>query len=274
MATWFVTGASKGLGLALVKKLLDNNMKVAATSRSVNDLIKAVGTHENFLPLQVNLGSEESIGDAIEKTVSTFGSLDVVVNNAGYGLIGAVEELDEKEVFQNIDVNLLAVFKVIKKALPHMRAQGAGHIFNISSMGGYVGFQGAGSYNAAKFAVVGLSEALAVELAPFNIRVTIIAPGFFRTEFLADGSLAYSKNEHPAYAHVHAGRKNNEAANGQQAGDPDKLADIFIEIAASENPPLNLAVGSDAYSYISQKVKTLQEELDEWKAVSASTDFK
>lgn len=189
---WFVTGASKGFGLSLVNALLAGGYSVAATSRSQDDLVEAAGTHDNFLPLAVDLTDEADVKRAITQTVDRFGRIDVVVNNAGYGLIGGLEELTDEEVRQHFDVNVFALFYVIRHALPYLRKQGSGHIFNFASTAGYIGYAGNTSYNATKFAVVGLSQALALELQPFGIHVTVVAPGYFRTNFLNGGSMRYA----------------------------------------------------------------------------------
>jgi NAD(P)-dependent dehydrogenase (short-subunit alcohol dehydrogenase family) len=270
MKVWFITGASKGLGLALTKQVLKNGDKVAATSRRLADLATA---DDNFLPLQVDLTNENNIAIAIEQTVKTFGKLDVVVNNAGYGLLGAFEELSDKELRQNLDVNVLAVFNVIRKALPYLREQQSGHIFNISSVAGYVGYGGAASYNATKFAVAGLSAALVEELAPLGIKVTDVAPGYFRTNFLSSGSLLYSENKIAAYDHIHQTKAYNDAADGKQPGDPEKAALALIQAAENPAPPAHLVLGSDAYKAISDKLKALQQEMDTLKAITYSTDF-
>jgi NAD(P)-dependent dehydrogenase (short-subunit alcohol dehydrogenase family) len=273
MKVWFITGASKGLGLALVKQLLKNGNQVAATSRNIADLTAAVASNDNFLPLQVDLINEDSVGKAIAQTVQAFGKLDVVVNNAGYGLLGATEEISDKEVRQQLDVNVFAVLNVIRKALPYLREQQSGHIFNISSVAGYVGYGGASSYNAAKFAVTGLTAALVQELAPLGIKVTDVAPGYFRTNFLNSGSLLYSENKIAAYDHIHQIKEYNDAADGKQQGDPEKAARAFIQAAENPHPPAHLVLGSDAYQTISARLKAIQQELDELKAISFSTDF-
>jgi len=270
MKVWFITGASKGLGLALTKQVLKNGDKVAATSRRIADLATA---DDHFLPLQVDLVNEDSVAKAIEQTVKTFGKLDVVVNNAGYGLLGAVEELTDKEVRQHLDVNVFAVLNVIRKAVPYLRVQKSGHIFNISSVAGYVGFGGAAGYNAAKFAVAGLTAALVEELAPLGIKVTDVAPGYFRTNFLSSDSLLYSENKIPAYDYIHQIKTYNDAADGKQQGDPEKAALAFIQAAENPTPPAHLVLGSDAYNVISEKLKAVLQELDTLKAIAYSTDF-
>jgi NAD(P)-dependent dehydrogenase (short-subunit alcohol dehydrogenase family) len=272
---WFITGASKGLGLSLAKKLLGEGYKVAATSRSSAELEKAVGASENFLPLEVNLLHEESIAAAIGKTVEAFGSLDVVVNNAGYGLLGALEELTDAEARQNFDVNVFGSLNVIRQALPQMRKQLSGHIFNVASIGGFTGnFPGFGIYCATKFAVHGFSESLAEEVKPFGINVTIVSPGYFRTSFLNDTSLGIPKNPIEGYDNVRAVQATHENAyNGNQPGDPDKAAAVFIEVAAQEQPPLHLFLGQDSYDLAEIKIQAVQKDLEAVRHIATATNF-
>lgn len=272
---WFVTGASKGLGLTLVKKLLSMGHNVAATSRNLSDLSKAVGEYENFLPLAVNLISEESVESAISQTISKFGQLDIVVNNAGYGMLGALEELSDKEARENFDVNVFGSLNVIRRALPQMRKQQSGHIFNISSIGGFSGnFPGFGIYCATKFAVAGFTESLAAEVKSLGIKATIVEPGYFRTAFLTSGSLAVPKNPIDAYKEV----RDSQAAhqndiNNQQPGDPAKGVDVIIAAAESENTPLHLFLGPDAYQVAIAKIANVQKDMEDWKALATATNF-
>ncbi len=271
---WFVTGASKGLGLALVKKLLNEGYKVAATSRNLSDLTKAVDTqNEQFLPLAVNLTSEESVREAVELTVKTFGKIDVIVNNAGYGLLGGIEELTDREARDNFEVNVFGSLNVIRKVLPYLRAQKSGHILNVSSIGGFTGaFAGAGIYCATKFAVNGFSETLSAEVAPFGIKVTIVQPGYFRTNFLSTGSLAVPQNQIADYQNVRdAINFHQNDMDQQQAGDPEKAAAAMISITTEANPPLNLFLGEDAYGLAEQKLAFVQNELETWKELTLST---
>lgn len=272
---WFVTGASKGLGLTLVKKLLNNGNRVAATSRNITDLEKAVGNHENFLPLSVNLISEDSVQNAVSQTISKFGQLDVAVNNAGYGMIGALEELSDKESRENFDVNVFGSLNVIRKILPQMRKQQSGHIFNISSIGGFSGnFPGFGIYCATKFAVSGFTESLAAEVKSLGIKATVVEPGYFRTEFLTSGSLAVPSNPIDAYKEV----RDSQAAhqndiNNQQPGDPAKGCDVIIAAAESEYAPLHLFLGPDAYAVADTKIADLKKDMEDWKALATATNF-
>ena len=225
--TWFITGASKGFGLALVKQLLNRGEKVAATSRSIQELVKAVGEHQNFLPLSVDIKNEESVESAIQKTVEKFEAMDVVVNNAGYGIAGSLEELTDEEIRTNFDVNVFGALNVIRKAMPYLREQGSGHIFNISSIGGFVGnYPGFAVYCATKFALQAISEGLAAEVKSFGVKVTDVAPGYFRTNFLDAGSLATPKREIEAYKEVRAMQKlHQQTINGNQPGDPGERRD-------------------------------------------------
>lgn len=271
---WFVTGASKGLGLALVKKLLSSGYRVAATSRNVNDLQKAVNAgREVFLPLAVDLKNESSVENAIKETVSHFGSIDVIVNNAGYGLFGSIEELTDAEVRENFDVNVFGVLNVIRKAMPFLRKQKSGHIFNIASIGGFVGtFPGFGSYTGTKFAMHGFSESLAAEVKPFGVHVTIVSPGYFRTEFL-DSSLGLPKNEIADYKLVRESQTfHQHEMNNKQIGDPVKAVSVLIDIAEQTTPPLHLFLGKDSYQMAEAKIKAIQDDLAAVKELATSTD--
>ncbi|PZR09982.1 MAG: short-chain dehydrogenase/reductase [Flavobacterium psychrophilum] len=272
---WYVTGASKGLGLSLVKKLLEGGYKVAATSRILADLEKAVGTHTNFLPLAVDILNEQSVADSINKTISQFGGLDVVVNNAGYGLVGALEELSDAESRQNFDVNVFGSLNVIRHALPQMREQKSGHIFNIASIGGFTGnFPGFGIYCATKFAVHGFTESLSAEVAPFGIKATVVSPGYFRTNFLEGSSLATPKNEIADYKTVRDVQTAHENdINNNQPGDPDKAADVMIQVAAMPQPPVQLFLGPDAYNLAEVKIKDVQKDLEAVRAIATATNF-
>ncbi|RFZ84291.1 SDR family NAD(P)-dependent oxidoreductase [Mucilaginibacter terrenus] len=273
--TWFVTGASKGLGLSLAKQLLNKGYNVAATSRNIADLTKAVGDHENFLALAVNLKSEESVADAISQSISRFGKIDVVVNNAGYGLTGSLEELTDQEARDNFDVNVFGSLNVIRQVMPQLRAQGSGHIFNLSSIGGFTGnFPGFGIYCATKFAVEGFTESLAAEAKAFGIKATIVSPGYFRTNFLNPDSLSTPKNEIAEYKEVRAVQSAHQnEINGQQAGDPEKGVAVMIEVAEAEEAPLHLFLGPDAYQLADQKMEAVKADMEAWRKQATSTNF-
>lgn len=273
---WFITGASKGLGLSLVRQLLAQGDFVAATSRSKSSLEKAIPADgKNFLPLEVNLTDEQDVKRAIATTVETFGRIDVVVNNAGYGLIGAVEELTDAEARKNFEVNVFGSLNVVRQSLPHLRRQSSGHIINISSIAGYTGdFPGFGIYCATKFAVVGFSEALAVETKPLGINVTTVMPGYFRTNFLNSDSLVTPKTEMAEYQSARdSQRLHQEQIRDNQPGDPEKGATAIIKLAAEQNPPVHLLLGSDTYEYAHGKANAMKTEFDAWKELTTSTNF-
>ena len=273
---WFVTGASKGLGLSLVKHLLNSGHRVAATSRNIDELRQAVGTGSSeFLPLAVDLKTESSVAEAIAKTVAQFGKIDVVVNNAGYGLLGSLEELSDEEARENFDINVFGSLNVIRNVLPHLRNQQSGHIINISSIGGFTGaFPGFGIYCATKFAVEGFSESLATEVSALGIHVTVVEPGYFRTEFLSSGSLGVPKKQLEAYQSVRdAQNAHQHQINGNQPGDPEKAVAALIRIASEANPPLHLFLGQDAYNLAYEKIDAVRNDLETWKEVSVSTGF-
>lgn len=271
---WFVTGASKGMGLEVTKAVLNNGDKVIATSRSTERLLENLREgNKNLLPLKLDITNEQEVKDIISKSIEEFGQIDVVVNNAGYNLLGNMEELSDSEFREAMDVNVFGMTNVIRHILPHLRAQKSGHIINTSSMMGYMSYPGNGSYSASKFAVIGLSEALAQEVAPFGIKVTILAPGTFRTSFMSESSTAVAENKIDAYnlkEQVEAFR----SFDGKQLGDPKKLAQVLIQVSQMSNPPLHLPLGSDSYNAIMGNREKEQEELKEWKELSLSTDFK
>jgi NAD(P)-dependent dehydrogenase (short-subunit alcohol dehydrogenase family) len=271
---WFITGASKGLGLALVKRLLENGYCVAATSRSRSQLESAIGMagNENFLALEADLLDEASIRKAVQDAESHFGRLDVIVNNAGYGIGGALEELSTAEIRQSFDVNVFATMTVMQAALPGMRARRSGKIFNIASIAGFIGATAWAVYSATKAAVIALSEVSALDLKELGIYVTAVAPGGFRTEFLSKESLVISERKIDAYEGVHASLARYETINGKQAGDPDKAAGMFIELAEMPEPPVRFFMGSDACKRAQEKIEALTEELETNKERSARTD--
>ena len=270
---WFVTGASKGLGLSLVKQLLNAGYQVAATSRKAKNIEDVIATHkENLLALTVDITNEESVNNAIAKTIAHFGQLDVVVNNAGYSIYGSVEALSNEEFRKTIDVNLFGTVNVIRAVMPHFRKQRSGYIFNISSVAGYKGFGNSPSYAAGKFAVIGLSEALAEEVKQFGVKVTVVAPGFYRTSFLDKGDELVSKNTIAEYQ-VERLVDRLRVMNGKQPGDPEKLVAALIKLSNEQDPPIHLLMGPDAYQIVMQKRAAEQHEFEAWKDLTLSTDL-
>lgn len=270
---WFITGASKGMGLEAVKAVLKNGDKVAATSRNLKELTNQIENQEkNFLPLQVDITNDLDVKRAIQTVIDSFGKIDVVLNNAGYYLAGSIEEISDEEFRKTTDVNLFGTVNVIRNVMPFLRQQKTGHILNISSNMGYVGFANTGSYNASKFAIIGLSEALAQEAEQFNIKVTVIAPGMFRTSFMSDSTLSVAKNKIKAYKvdeHVNM----LKSFDGNQPGDPKKLVKILLTITQLAHPPLHLPLGSDSYNSILEHRKNEADEMELWKQLSLSTHF-
>ncbi|MEH6305551.1 SDR family NAD(P)-dependent oxidoreductase [Olivibacter sp. CPCC 100613] len=271
---WLVTGASKGLGLSLVKKLLAQNYRVVATSRNIQSLIAEVGeVSDVFLPLEVSLTDNENVKEGIAKSIAHFGRLDVIVNNAGFGQIGTLEELTDEEARNSFDVNVFGSLNVIRNAMPYLRKNRSGHIFNIASVGGFSGaFPGWGIYCATKFAVVGFTESLAEEVKGLGVHATVVYPGYFRTDFLAKGSVKTPQHTIEEYE---AARQSQQAhlsdINGNQPNDPEKAAEVLIAISKEEKPPVHLFLGSDAYDIVYKKVDFISSEVEQWKSYTLST---
>ena len=273
---WFVTGASKGLGLTLVKRLLSEGYQVAATSRTVDALINELGEPSaNFLPLEVDLVNEESVKKAIETTVEKFGTIDVVVNNAGYGQVGTLEEISDKIARQNFDINVFGSLNVIRYAMPYLRAKRSGYIFNISSIGGFTGnFAGWGIYASTKFAVAGFTEALSAEIKSFGVHATVVYPGYFRTSFLSQDSLGITESAIPEYADAKASQDAHQNdINGNQQGDPEKASAVLIKVALEANPPLHLFLGQDAYDAAKVKIEAVEKDMETWQELAVATGF-
>uniref|UniRef100_F4CC44 3-oxoacyl-(Acyl-carrier-protein) reductase n=1 Tax=Sphingobacterium sp. (strain 21) TaxID=743722 RepID=F4CC44_SPHS2 len=273
---WLVTGASKGLGLTLVKKLLDAGYKVAATSRDINALRSEVDhSGSEFLPLQMDVVDEQSVAKSINRIVDTFGMIDVVVNNAGYGQIGTLEELSDKEARQNFDINVFGSLNVIRHVMPYFRKQHAGTIFNISSIAGFLGtFPGWGIYNATKFAVAGFTEALSAEAKSLGVSAVVVYPGYFKTNFLLKGSMRLAQNPIAEYKEARDLEViHEEQVIGNQPGDPEKAAAVFIEVAEMETKPLHLFLGSDSYKMARDKMATIENEMTTYESLGLSTDF-
>ena len=273
---WYITGSSQGLGLTLVKKLLENDYRVAATSRNAQALKKAVGVIDtgSFLPLAVDLNNVDSIDDSIQQTLAAFEHIDVVVNNAGYGMAGTVEEITEQEIRNIFDVNVMATIDVIKSVLPVMRKQRSGYIINIGSVAGFAGAPGWAVYSATKAAVAAFTEVLALDVKEFGIKVSVVEPSGFRTGFLTKNSLSYTESTIDGYQAVKDTQRRYLAGDGKQPGDPEKASAIFIKLAESEQPPLHLYLGEDAYNRASGKLAAMTSELQEWKATTISADYK
>jgi short-subunit dehydrogenase len=272
---WYVTGASQGLGLTLVKKLLNKGYRVAATSRNTQKLKEAVGLidTERFLPLAVDLQNPDCIDESIRQTVSQFGGIDVLVNNAGYGMVGAVEEIQEQDIRKIFDVNVIAAINIVKSILPLMRQQRSGYIINIGSVAGFVGAPGWSVYSATKAAIAAFSEVLALDLKEFGISVTVAEPSGFRTGFLTADSLANITAGIDGYEAIRVTRERYLAANGKQPGSPEKASEILIALAEEQEPPLHLYLGQDAYNRTAEKLAAMKQEMEAWKEITVSADY-
>ena len=273
--TWLITGCSTGFGRLLAQAALNRGDQVVATARDparLSDLTKAFPKTARAAALDVTKPGDA--GKAVALAVEAFGRLDVLVNNAGFGFIGAIEEATPDEYRPMFETNVFGLLETTRAALPALRKTGAGgRIVNMSSGAGIKGLQGSGHYNATKFAVEGISEALAQEVAPFGIAVIIVEPGPFRTDFLGR-SISAAKKEMPEYAATagmfRAYRANND---GKQAGDPDKAVAVMLKAINSEKPPLHLPLGARAYELARAKIAEFSRDIDAWEQVAKATDY-
>ncbi|MBA2125489.1 short-chain dehydrogenase/reductase [Hyphomicrobium methylovorum] len=274
MANWFITGVSTGFGRALAEAVLAKGDSVTGTVR--NDAAKA--EFEKLAPgralaVLLDVTDPESVLRGVKEGEQKFSGIDVLVNNAGYGLEGAIEEVTLSQIRAQFEVNVFGAVTVIQAALPNMRKRRRGHIVNITSMGGLTAFPGVGIYNGSKFALDGISEALAKEVKPLGINVTIVAPGSFRTDW-AGRSMVHVDEQIADYAATAgAFRKSLAERNGRQAGDPQKAAEAIIAVVNSDDPPLRLLLGPDALRFVGAKLGALQSEIMRWAPVSAATNF-
>ncbi|RAK56805.1 oxidoreductase [Phenylobacterium deserti] len=271
---WFITGAARGLGAQFAKAALAAGAKVVVTARRREALVEAFGPDgDNLLSLALDVTQEAEAQAAVDAALARFGRIDVLVNNAGFGNLGLFEETTDAQARAQYDTNVFGTYNVTRAVLPAMRAQRSGHVFNISSVGGLLGGEGGSLYCATKFAVEGFSESIAKEVAPFGIRVTVVEPGFFRTDFLDSSSLQLGARQIADYAELSARMKAFwEGRNHAQAGDPAKLAKVLVQLADKANPPLRFAAGTDALAMIEGKIMSLKAELDRFRDLSASTD--
>ena len=272
--TWIVTGASRGFGLEIGKAVLASGDKVVATVRSrAEELAASLDHHSNLHVTILDINDELQGMQVAAETVAKFGSIDVLVNNAGFGLLGGVEEISDQEARRVFETNVFGLLKVTRAVLPHMRRQRSGHVINFSSVGGLTGSAGWGIYCSTKFAVEGITEALAKELAPLGIFATTVEPGYFRTNFLDGASLVHAEKVIEDYAQT-AGvmRENAAKISYNQPGDPVKLAAAIVRLAASSKPPVHLPLGNDTLKYYREKSEALDKEIAEWHDVITSTD--
>ena len=274
LPVWFITGCSTGFGRELAKLVLERGWRVVATARNpqqIQDLV--AGTDGRGLALKLDVTDSAQVIEAVKKAEATFGKIDVLVNNAGFGYMAAVEEGEDEEVRAMFETNFFGLVEMTKAVLPGMRRRRSGHILNISSIGGFVGFPGVGYYNATKFAVEGLSEALAKDVEPLGIKVVIVEPGPFRTDW-AGRSLKQTGDGIEDYAKTAAARRQAiSSGSGKQPGDPVRAAKAMIEVVQASNPPLRLVLGRMALETARGKLELLRRDFDGWEKTSLAADF-
>lgn len=271
---WFITGSSTGFGRSLTEAVLKHGDRVVATARKPEQLDSLIHQYpEAVKVVRLDVTKPQEVRDAIQAAIDAFGRIDVVVNNAGFGSIGAIEEVSDDAVRNQFETNVFGALDVMRAVLPTLRHQQSGHILNISSVGGFVSFGACGVYCATKFALEALSEALAKEVAYLGIKVTIVEPGAFRTDFNGR-SLAAPDTLMDEYASTSGAMLQwLKDMDGKQPGDPDKAAAAMIQAVESADPPLRLALGADAVDTIAAKLESVKAELDAWKQVSLDTAF-
>ncbi|MEX6689884.1 SDR family NAD(P)-dependent oxidoreductase [Danxiaibacter flavus] len=275
--TWFITGASKGFGYEITKAALEAGDKVVATVRNNTSALHSdLKNQSNLLIVNMDVTREPEVKDAVEKAIAHFGKLDIVVNNAGYGIVGAIEEVSDAEARKQYDTNVFGVLNVLRATLPYLRKQRSGHIINVSSLFAFDPLIGWALYGSTKNAVEGISQGLAKELEPFGIAVTVIEPGLFRTGFTGKDSFAIAQNTISDYENTRVGqmRKSTGAFHGTQPGDPSKLATLVVKLAHAENPPLHLPIGTDSVNNYNTFKERLANDVNTWMTDSLSTDYK
>ncbi|HWU67858.1 MAG TPA: oxidoreductase [Stenotrophobium sp.] len=271
---WLITGCSRGLGRALAEAVVASGARLIATARDAHtlDALEKLAP-DRVQTLSMDVNDEAEVRAGVTRAVAAFGRVDVLVNNAGYGLLGAVEEVSDSEARAQMETNVFGALRVTRALLPYLREQGGGHILNISSVAGIVSTPGLGLYNASKYALEGYSEALALELAPMGIRVTIVEPGPFRTDW-AGSSMAQAARTLDAYdATAGATARLLKSYSGRQPGDPEKAAAAMLKVVESDKPPLRLPLGEMAVTRIRSKLAAQLAELDAWEKVALDTAF-
>ncbi|WP_432122709.1 oxidoreductase [Streptomyces sp. S1] len=273
MGVWFVTGASRGLGAEITREALARGHRVIATARDASAVLRAYPEKpDGLLAVSADVTAPERLAAAVEAGLKEFGRIDVVVNNAGHGLVGAIEETSDEAVRALFDVNVFGVLNTLRATLPTLRAQRSGHVVTIGSVGGFATVPAAGLYGASKFALEGVSEALHGELAPLGVRVTIVEPGGFRTDFLSASSIRVEPAAIEDYAAGAGPVREAPARNdGRQPGDPAKAAKAVVDVTEAVEPPLRLQLGADAVERVEAKLDLVRRELDRWRHVALST---
>ena len=272
--TWMITGAGRGIGAEIARAALANGDRVVATARKLGQLQDAFAgaDPERIALVELDVASEAQAAPAVAQAVERFGRIDVLVNNAAYGLLGRLEEVSSADIARQFAVNVHGVLHMLRAVLPTMRRQRGGHIMNISSIAGITGFDGASVYCASKYAIEGLTASLALEVAPLGIKVTAVEPGFFRTEFLDPSSVRYGATAIDDYAALGSVEQAYGAYKGRQLGDPVKLAAAVVELAGMASPPRQFLAGSDALAMANTALDARRTEMAAFEALTVSTD--
>ena len=271
---WLITGCSTGLGRALARAVLDHGWRAVVTARRAEQVADIVADHEDrALALELDVTDADQIAETIERADSVFGRIDVLVNNAGYGYLAAIEEGQDHDIRALFDTNVFGVVDLTRAVLPGMRTRRSGHIVNISSLGGLTAFSATGYYHATKFAVEGLSESLAAEVAPLGLKVTIVEPAAFRTNW-SGPSMRQSPVHIDDYAETAGARRASTLATyGHQPGDPVRAAEAIITAVGAQQPPLRLLLGKVAYDIAAARLGSLRDDFDTWRDLTRSVDY-
>ena len=272
--TWMITGAGRGIGAEIARAALANGDRVVAAARKLGQLQDAFAgaDPERIALVELDVADEAQAAPAVAQAVERFGRIDVLVNNAAYGLLGRLEEVSSADIARQFAVNVHGVLHILRAVLPTMRRQRGGHIMNISSIAGITGFDGASVYCASKYAIEGLTASLALEVAPLGIKVTAVEPGFFRTEFLDPSSVRYGATAIDDYAALGSVEQAYGAYKGRQLGDPVKLAAAVVELAGMASPPRQFLAGSDALAMANTALDARRTEMAAFEALTVSTD--
>jgi len=270
---WFITGCSTGFGRSLAKAVLARGERVVATARDVARVADLEGASDRLLPLALDVTDDAQIAAAVDAARERFGRVDVLVNNAGYGYQASIEEGEDAEIRAQFDANVFGLFALTRAVLPLMRAQGGGHVINITSVAGLVGFPGSGYYAASKHAVEGWSDALAAEVAPLGLHVTCVEPGPFRTDW-AGRSLRQTPVRIDAYqATVGQRMESTRSVSGRQAGDPERAAAAIISLAEEAEPPRHMVLGAWGIDQVTERLRRRLKEIEARREAAIATDF-
>lgn len=271
---WLITGASRGMGNIFANSILNHGDRVIATARDLSKLDKILPDNSNLLKVELDITNQESITQALDKIMAQFGRIDILLNSAGNFYGGYFEEISPEQIRAQFETNVFGTMSLTRHVLPIMRQQKSGHIITLSSSAGLVGFEYNAAYSASKFALEGWMEALEPEMAPFNIKVTLVEPGFFRSEFLTKNSTKFGNLAIAGYAEKSKEYQRFFASqNGHQPGNPEKLANALIQLAHSDNPPLHFLAGEDTIKAVEEKMAKLHETIEKYRKLSTDMTF-